>query len=93
MLDVELRLPERLDSGRSAPRRVLALHAGETRTLEYSINCPRWGAFRIASIPLSARDELHLRRAEVVVEPTTTLRVYPSGERLTRLAGPRRHAR
>ena len=70
-------------------RRVLALHTGETRTLEYSINCPRWGAFRIASIRLSTRDQLHLRRAELVVEPTTTLRVYPSVERLRRLAGPR----
>ena len=32
---------------------------------------------------------LHLRRAELVVEPTATLRVYPSVERLRRLAGPR----
>jgi uncharacterized protein (DUF58 family) len=88
-LDVELRLPERLDRDGAPTRRVLALHAGETRTLEYSINCPRWGAFRIASIRLSARDQLHLRSVEVVVEPTTTLRVYPSVERLRRLAGPR----
>jgi uncharacterized protein (DUF58 family) len=88
-LDVELRLPERLDQDGGPTRCVLALHAGETRTLEYSINCPRWGAFRIASIRLSARDQLHLRRAELVVEPTTTLRVYPSVERLRRLAGPR----
>ena len=88
-LDVELRLPERLDRDGGLTRRVLALHAGETRTLEYSINCPRWGAFRIASIRLSARDQLHLRRAELVVEPATTLRVYPSVERLRRLAGPR----
>ena len=88
-LDVELRLPERLDRGGSPTRRVLALHTGETRTLEYAIHCPRWGAFRIASIRLSARDQLHLRSAEVVVEPTTTLRVYPSVERLRRLAGPR----
>jgi len=68
-LDVELRLPERLDPDGAPTRRVLALHAGETRTLEYSINCPRWGAFRIASIRLSASDQLHLRRAQLVVEP------------------------
>jgi uncharacterized protein (DUF58 family) len=68
---------------------VLALRAGETRTLEYAIDCPRWGAFRIAPIRLSARDQLQLRRAEVVLQPTTTLRVYPSVERLRRLAGPR----
>ena len=88
-LDIELRLPERLDGDGAPTRRVLALHEGETRTLEYSINCPRWGAFPIASIRLSARDQLHLRRAELGVEPTTTLRVYPSLERLRRLAGPR----
>lgn len=88
-LEVELRLPERLDPGGAPTRRVLALHAGETRTLEYAIECPRWGAFRLAPIRLSARDQLHLRSAELVVEPTTTLRVYPSVERLRRLAGPR----
>ncbi len=88
-LDLELRLPERLDSGGAATRRVLALRAGERRTLEYAIDCPRWGAFRVAPIRLSAPDRLHLRSAEVVVEPTATLRVYPSVERLRRLAGPR----
>jgi uncharacterized protein (DUF58 family) len=88
-LDVELRLPERLDSDAAPTRRVLTLHAGETRALEYSIDCPRWGAFRLGSVRLSARDQLQLRRAELVVEPTTTLRVYPSVERLRRLAGPR----
>lgn len=88
-LDVELRLPERLDPGDAPTRRVLALQTGETRTLEYAITCPRWGAFRLASVRLSARDQLHLRSTEVVIEPTTTLRVYPSVERLRRLAGPR----
>ncbi len=88
-LDVELQLPERLVVDGAPTRRVLAFHAGETRTLEYSIGCSRWGAFRVASIRLSARDRLHLRRAELVVEPAATLRVYPSVERLRRLAGPR----
>jgi len=88
-LDVELQLPERLDLEEAPTRRVLALRTGETRTLEYSIDCPRWGAFPIARVRLSARDRLDLRRAELVVEPTTTLRVYPSVERLRRLAGPR----
>jgi uncharacterized protein (DUF58 family) len=88
-LDVELELPGRLDLDGGPARRVLRLRAGETRTLEYSIDCPRWGAFRIAAIRLSARDRLHLRRTELVVEPTTTLRVYPAVERLRRLAGPR----
>lgn len=88
-LDVELRLPERLGLDGAPARRVIALRAGETRTLEYAIDCPRWGAFRLALIRLSVSDRLHLRRAEVVVEPTTTLRVYPSSERLRRLAGPR----
>jgi uncharacterized protein (DUF58 family) len=88
-LDVELRLPAYLDPDGAPTRRVLALQAGETRTLAYSVDCPRWGAFRIASIQLAARDQLHLRRSELVVEPTTTLRVYPSVDRLRRLAGPR----
>src|SRR5262249_58276759 len=81
-LDVELLLPERLGWDGGPTRRVLALHAGETRTLEYSISCPRWGAFRHASFRLSARGQLHLRRTELIVEPTTTLRAYPSVERL-----------
>lgn len=88
-LEVELRLPERLAVAEAPTLRVLALAAGETRTLAYSIDCPRWGAFRLAPIRLSARDQLHLRRVELVVEPTATLRVYPSVERLRRLAEPR----
>jgi uncharacterized protein (DUF58 family) len=88
-LDVEPRLPDRLSPVGAPTRRVLALRAGETRTLAYAIDCPRWGAFRLAPIRLSARDGLHLRRAELVLEPTATLRVYPSVERLRRLPGPR----
>jgi uncharacterized protein (DUF58 family) len=82
-------LPERLDQAGVPARRVLALGAGETRTLEYSIDCPRWGAFRLGSVRLSGRDRLQLRRVELDVEPAATLRVYPSVERLRRLAGPR----
>lgn len=88
-LDVELQLPERLGTDGAPTRRVLALGEGETRTLEYSIDCGRWGAFQVAPVRLSARDRLHLRRADLLVEPTATLRVYPSVERLRRLAGPR----
>ncbi len=88
-LDVDLRLPERLDRGGAATRRVLALGRGETRTLSYAIDCPRWGAYRIAPVRLATRDRLHLRSAEALVEPTATLRVYPSVERLRRLAAPR----
>ncbi len=86
-LAVELQLPARLDDGDR--RRVLALAAGETRTLEYSVECPRWGAFRIPSVRLVARDGLRLRRDEATLEPVATLRVYPSVERLRRLARPR----
>ena len=88
-LEVDLRLPKRLDPGGAPLRRVLTLDAGETRTFEHPIDCPRWGAFGIAELRLSARDRLHLRVAEAVLEPTTTLRVYPSVERLRRLAVPR----
>jgi uncharacterized protein (DUF58 family) len=88
-LEVELRLPERLEASGAPMRRVLALGAGETRTLAISFDCPRWGAFPIAGVRLSAADRLHLRRVQLVLEPTATLRVYPSAERLRRLAGPR----
>ena len=87
-LAVDLQLPARLglDGDR---RRVLALAAGETRTLEYTVECPRWGAFHIPSVRLVARDGLRLRRVEATLEPAATLRVYPSVERLRRLARPR----
>jgi uncharacterized protein (DUF58 family) len=88
-LDVELQLPERLDVDAAQRRSVLALDAGETRTLEYAIGCPRWGAFDIPSIRLAARDALHLRRVEATIDPAATLRVYPSVDRLRRLARPR----
>jgi uncharacterized protein (DUF58 family) len=87
-LDVELRVPERLDVDGGEGRRILALNAGETRTLEYAITCRGWGAFRIDSVRLVARDPLHFRRVEATVESTATLRVYPSVDRLRRLARP-----
>ena len=88
-LDVELQLPDRLDVVGGAGRRIVALSAGETRTLEYAVTCRSWGAFRIDSIRLGARDPLHLRRAEATVGSNATLRVYPSVDRLRRLARPR----
>ena len=83
-LDVDLQLPERLEVADGPVRRVVALDAGETRTLRYSIECPRSGAFRIGPIRLAVRDALHFRRFEATVEPTATLRVYPSVARLRR---------
>jgi uncharacterized protein (DUF58 family) len=87
-LDVDLQLPARLDVDGDR-RRVPALGAGETRALEYSLGCPRWGAFRIPSVRMVARDGFRLRRVEATLEPAATLRVYPSVERLRRLARPR----
>jgi uncharacterized protein (DUF58 family) len=88
-LGVELQLPNRLAIEGGAGRRILALSAGETRTLEYSITCQSWGAFRIDSIRLVARDPLQFRCAEASVGSKATLRVYPSVDRLRRLARPR----
>jgi len=88
-LDVDLGLPDRLDIVDGTARRVLALGEGETRTLEFAISCRSWGAFHIDSIRLVARDRLHLRRVEETVESSATLRVYPSVDRLRRLARPR----
>lgn len=88
-LDVDLGLPERLDVVDGRSRRVLPLAAGETRTLEYSVSCRSWGAFHIDSIRLVARDRLHLRSAEASVEAPAVLRVYPSVDRVRRLARPR----
>lgn len=88
-LEVELQLPPRLALDSATTHRVLSLAAGEVRRLEYAIDCPRWGAFPVGLVRLSARDRLHLRQDERVVEPATTLRVYPSVERLRRLARPK----
>jgi uncharacterized protein (DUF58 family) len=88
-LDVELELPERLGVEGGVTRRIVALGAGETRTLEHTLLCRSWGAFRIDSIRLTARDSLHLRRVRATVASSATLRVYPSVDRLRRLARPR----
>jgi len=80
-------LPEELavDGG---PARALRLRAGEPRTVELTLRCVRWGAFRVGPLLVRARDALGLRAWEGEAGDAQVLRVYPSEETLRTLVPP-----
>lgn len=83
---------------------VLALAAGERRTVQMTLNCRRWGAWRLGELPLRAQDRFGLftweQPAQVAAAappaptpapgPALTLRVYPRPETLRALLRPQR---
>jgi uncharacterized protein (DUF58 family) len=72
---------------------VLALAAGERRTLRLPLGCRRWGAWRLGELRLRAEDRFGLfvweQPADVAAE-ASLLRVYPRPETLRALIRPAR---
>jgi len=87
-LEVDLLVPPRARLVAGDARRVLALQAGETRTLELVVEYPLWGAFPADAVRLAGRNRLFLTEARATREATRIVRVYPSLHRLRRLVGP-----
>jgi uncharacterized protein (DUF58 family) len=57
-------------------------------TMHCRILCRRWGAYRLGSGRLQARDPMSALVYQRVIEPTIALRVYPRPERLRSLLQP-----
>lgn len=88
-VDVELETPERvLLSGER--RLVVALAAGEQRTLDYALDCPRWGVFELGELELRSAGNLGMRVLVEARAAELALRVYPRLAELRRLVRPAR---
>ncbi len=102
---LEVLLAEALPSGLvpaagqpPVPVLVLALAAGERRTVQVPPRCQRWGAFKLGEIWLRARDRFGLfvweRQADpepaLAATPASAVRVYPRPETLRALIRPTR---
>jgi uncharacterized protein (DUF58 family) len=71
-----------------APARALHLRAGETRRVELTLRCERWGAFAVGPMLFRARDMLGIRTWEGRAGEAERLRVYPAEETLLSLVPP-----
>ncbi len=87
-LELDLRVPRRTRLLDGAERLVIRLGAGETRTLRYRIECPRWGLYPVAAVQLVGMDRLCMVRTSAERDPTHPVRVYPRIARLRRLLEP-----
>jgi uncharacterized protein (DUF58 family) len=86
-LELLLKLPEGLVTGEPFPR-VLHLYNGERRELHVPIRCVHWGTYEVGEALWRARDGFGLLVFEGSVGEPRRLKVYPSGEALTRLLQP-----
>jgi uncharacterized protein (DUF58 family) len=82
-----VKLPDGLATDNPNPR-LIHLVSGERRELDLSIRCERWGTYEVGDTLWRARDAFGLLVFEGSVGSPQRLKVYPSGETLTRLLQP-----
>lgn len=87
-LEVELPLPPRLRLLEGSECWIVALAAGERRTLRSRVEFPRWGAYRLGEARLAGWQGLFTVTASEHESPGPLVRVYPRVERLRRLVKP-----
>jgi uncharacterized protein (DUF58 family) len=87
-LELLVALPHGLETGADENPVALWLGAGEERTLEFTVRCARWGAYRPGEVHLRARDRLGLHVFETAVDRRAPLKVYPRPEQLLELLKP-----
>jgi uncharacterized protein (DUF58 family) len=86
-LEVRFALPSGLVVERRELR-ALALRAGESRAIDLTLRCERWGAYSDARVRLRRYDRMRLVADEQEIELGTPLRVYPEKEALRAIASP-----
>ncbi len=87
-LELDLQVPRRarlLDRPRQL---VLALAAGEVRTLRYEVECPSWGLFPVGAVEFRGMHRLCMVSSSARRAPAQPLLIYPRIERLRRLVKP-----
>jgi uncharacterized protein (DUF58 family) len=87
-LELEFHVPARARLLEGHERLVLGLGAGEVRTLDYRIHCPRWGLYPVGALSLLGLHRLCMLSSSGERGPTRLVRVYPRIERLRRLLKP-----
>lgn len=87
-VEVLLALPRGIRLVEGAPRVLVALRAGEPRSIPLSLVAAHWGAYRLGELAVRARDRLGVVSFEGRVDPALPLRVYPRAERLGELIRP-----
>jgi uncharacterized protein (DUF58 family) len=88
-LELDLGVPERARVLEGPARLVLSLRASEVRTVQYEIECPRWGLYPLGAVQLLGKHHLCMLSAGAQRDPATVVRVYPRVSRLRRLLKPR----
>jgi uncharacterized protein (DUF58 family) len=86
-VELLLELPHQVKPSEENPR-VVHLADGEHRELELTLECSRWGAFRIGRLYLRATDVFGLFRHELVLDRRVPLKVYPREEAVRSLVRP-----
>ena len=86
-LELLLKLPEGLVAEEPNPR-LIRLAAGERHELSVPVRCVHWGTYQVGEVLWRARDAFGLLVFEGSAGAPRRLKVYPSGETLTRLLQP-----
>jgi uncharacterized protein (DUF58 family) len=87
-LELVVELPYGLTAVEGSPRAVVRVEREESRTLELTLRCERWGAYVLGGVRVRAHDHFGLLLHEQRVEPTLPLKVYPHAESLRALLRP-----
>jgi uncharacterized protein (DUF58 family) len=83
-----LELPPELVVRPTENPRALRLEDGGHYELELTLNCRRWGAFRLGRLYVRTQDAFGLFRHELVFDGEAVLKVYPREETLRTLLHP-----
>jgi uncharacterized protein (DUF58 family) len=86
-LELLVRLPDGLATDDPNPR-LIHLARGERRELGVAVRCVHWGTYQVGDVLWRARDAFGLLVFEGSSGEPQRLKVYPSGETLTRLLQP-----
>ncbi len=87
-LELEFRVPPRARLLEGEQLLVLGLGTGETRTLRYRVQYPRWGVYPVGSLRLLSAHRLFTVTSSAERDPAPHVRVYPQLTRLRRLVKP-----
>ncbi len=86
-LEVLLVLPDGLEVV-GADSVALRLPAGGSRTTDFTVRAPRWGAYRLGEVALRTSDRLGFFTYETQIDQATPLKVYPHPEELRTMLRP-----
>jgi uncharacterized protein (DUF58 family) len=87
-LELLLDVPRGMEVVNGSAANAIRLRAGETRELQLSVRCTRWGVFELGRVDVRARDTLRLVTWEARIEHRQRLKAYPSALTVQRILSP-----